>query len=221
MKILSISDIVLTHLSNRENLLKNYNQVQAVISCGDLPVDYLEYITGVLNVPLLYVRGNHDIYYTADRPGGDDLHGRVIRLNNYLIAGLQGCMRYNREPLQYSDNEMLRMVFGLWPTIRYATLRRRRRLDLMVTHSPAWKIHDLPDRAHQGFKSFRLMIRLYRPRMLIHGHVDNVDKRLPSRTTFAGTEILNINPVKLLDLSEIRPQEAMQTATPSTIKKDQ
>lgn len=208
MKILSISDIVLANLRNRENLLKNYSSAQAVVSCGDLPTEYLEYITGVLNVPLLYVKGNHDIYYTPEKPGGDDLHGRVIRLNGYLIAGLQGCMRYNREPLQYSDGEMLRMVFGLWPTVLYATLRRRRRLDLMVTHSPARGIHDLPDRAHQGFKSFRLMMRLFRPRTLIHGHVDNVDKRLPSRTIFADTEILNINPAKMLDLGELRQARA-------------
>jgi Icc-related predicted phosphoesterase len=31
-----------------------------VLSCGDLPVDYLEYIVTVLTVPLLYVPGNHD-----------------------------------------------------------------------------------------------------------------------------------------------------------------
>ena len=210
MKILSVSDIVLASLRNRENLLKNYSNAQAVISCGDLPADYLEYITGVLNVPLMYVRGNHDIYYTHDKPGGDDLHGRVVRFNGYLIAGLQGCMRYNREPLQYSDGEMLRLVLALWPTVLYATLRRRRRLDLMVTHSPAWGIHDLPDRAHQGFKSFRLMIRLFRPRTLIHGHVDNVDKRLPSRTLFADTEILNINPAKVLDLGELRRVRATE-----------
>ena len=31
-----------------------------VLSCGDLPFDYLEYIVTVLSVPLLYVPGNHD-----------------------------------------------------------------------------------------------------------------------------------------------------------------
>ncbi|HVH54112.1 MAG TPA: metallophosphoesterase, partial [Actinomycetota bacterium] len=31
-----------------------------VLSAGDLPFDYLEYLVTVLNVPLLYVPGNHD-----------------------------------------------------------------------------------------------------------------------------------------------------------------
>jgi hypothetical protein len=31
-----------------------------VVSCGDLPFEYLEYIVTVLSVPLLYVPGNHD-----------------------------------------------------------------------------------------------------------------------------------------------------------------
>jgi Icc-related predicted phosphoesterase len=31
-----------------------------VLSCGDLPFEYLEYIVTVLSVPLLYVPGNHD-----------------------------------------------------------------------------------------------------------------------------------------------------------------
>ncbi|MGA8924490.1 MAG: hypothetical protein WB682_15225, partial [Candidatus Dormiibacterota bacterium] len=31
-----------------------------VLSCGDLPFDYLEYLVSRLDVPLLYVPGNHD-----------------------------------------------------------------------------------------------------------------------------------------------------------------
>ena len=30
------------------------------MSCGDLPFDYLEYLVSRLDVPLLYVPGNHD-----------------------------------------------------------------------------------------------------------------------------------------------------------------
>ena len=31
-----------------------------VLSCGDLPFDYLEFIVSRLDVPLVYVPGNHD-----------------------------------------------------------------------------------------------------------------------------------------------------------------
>ncbi len=35
-----------------------------IISCGDLPFDYLEYVVTLANVPLLYVPGNHDPHVT-------------------------------------------------------------------------------------------------------------------------------------------------------------
>lgn len=202
MKILTVSDNVLRKLEHRENLERNYGSVNVVISCGDLPHGYLEYITGVLNVPLFYVRGNHDIYYSAEHPGGENLHRRVVRFNGYLFAGLEGCIRYNRDPIQYTDYEMLGLVLEMYPRVLFARARNRRRLDVMVTHAPLHRIHDLPDKAHHGFKAFRLMARLFKPRYLIHGHVDTHDPKVVTRTRFYGTEILNINPSKVLDLTD-------------------
>jgi len=59
MKILCISDQVERVLHGPT--LNSYAQgVEAVISCGDLPFDYLEYVLTFLGVPLYYVLGNHD-----------------------------------------------------------------------------------------------------------------------------------------------------------------
>lgn len=201
MKILAVSDNVLAKLENRDNLLRNYSDVRAVISCGDMPAPYLEFIVDVLGVPLLYVRGNHDIYYTREHPGGDNLHGRVLHFGGLLWAGLEGCLRYNREPIQYTQSEMFWQVLQLYPAVLMARARFRRRLDVMVTHAPPRHIHDLPDRAHTGFNAFRLLMRLYRPRFLLHGHVDTHDAPLQrTRTRFLDTEVININPAKVLDL---------------------
>jgi predicted phosphodiesterase len=115
MKILAVSDNILAKLENRENLARNYSAVSAVISCGDLPAHYLEFIMDVLGVPLLYVRGNHDVHYTHEHPGGDNLHGRVLHFSGLLWAGLEGCLRYNREPIQYTQGEMLWQVLRLYP----------------------------------------------------------------------------------------------------------
>ncbi len=200
MKILTISDNVLATLENRENLVRNYSDVQAVVSCGDMPIHYLEFITDALCVPLLYVRGNHDVHYTAESPGGENLHGRVAAFGGLLWAGLEGCIRYNREPIQYTQSEMYRLVLALYPAVLLAQLRYKRRLDVMVTHSPPRHIHDLPDRAHIGFNAFRLLMRLYRPRYLLHGHVDThgVQK---TQTRFMETDVININPSKVLTLT--------------------
>jgi len=40
--------------------MDRFGDVELVLSCGDLPYYYLEYIVSMLNVPLLYVHGNHD-----------------------------------------------------------------------------------------------------------------------------------------------------------------
>jgi Icc-related predicted phosphoesterase len=53
-------------------------QPDLVVSCGDLPFDYLEYIVTVLSVPLLYVPGNHD----------PDLSTRLVEEREVHQAGL-------------------------------------------------------------------------------------------------------------------------------------
>jgi hypothetical protein len=57
VRILAIADEVDESLGRPtlESLRPNL-----IVSCGDLPFDYLEYVVTVANVPLLYVPGNHD-----------------------------------------------------------------------------------------------------------------------------------------------------------------
>lgn len=200
MKVLTVSDNVLPQLENASNLLTNYGDVKAVISCGDMPAPYLEYIVSVLNVPLLFVRGNHDEDYGPGHPGGDNLHGHLFRFQGLTFAGLEGSMRYNNGPVQYDESAMFGMVLNLAPKVFLRRLRGKAGIDVMVTHAPPRGIHDLPDRPHQGFRSFNFLINLYRPRYLIHGHVDTPDRRKATQTQVGSTTVININPVKVLNL---------------------
>lgn len=59
MKILAISDIVEPVLYG-PNISSYAADVEAIISCGDLPFEYLEYILTVSGAPLYYVLCNHD-----------------------------------------------------------------------------------------------------------------------------------------------------------------
>src|SRR5438128_593661 len=145
MKVLAISDNVLPQLENTEHLRQTYGDIDALISCGDLPAPYLELIGSTLNVPLLFVKGNHDTNYTPDRPGGDNLQGRVIRFKGLTFAGLEGSPRYNQEPVQYTELEMFWKVLRLAPGMLWRRLRNGYGVDVMVTHSPPRDIHDLPD----------------------------------------------------------------------------
>src|SRR5262249_46426304 len=131
---------------------------------------------------------------------GDNLHRRLITYKEISFAGLEGSLNYNDEPVQYTETGMFYMVLKFSPGILLRRLRFGYGVDVMVTHAPPRGIHDLKDRAHRGFRSFRLMLALYHPRYLLHGHVDTWDNRRTTVTQYGGTEIININPVKVLTL---------------------
>ena len=44
--------------------------VDLIISCGDLSVNYLDFLVTMTNCPLLYVHGNHDDIYDVKPPEG-------------------------------------------------------------------------------------------------------------------------------------------------------
>jgi Icc-related predicted phosphoesterase len=204
MKILAISDNVLPQLESADNLRRRFGDVEVILSCGDLPAPYIEFISSTLNLPVLYVKGNHDISYEADRPGGDNLHRRVMKFHGLTFAGLEGSPKYNSEPLQYYEMTMLRWVLDLAPRLLMYRLRHGVGIDIMVTHAPPRGIHDKPDRAHLGFRSYNVLMNLYRPRYLLHGHVDTWDNRQTTETTYKDTQVININPMKVLTV-EGRP----------------
>ncbi|MGB1287405.1 MAG: metallophosphoesterase family protein [Aggregatilineales bacterium] len=113
MKILTISDTVMPPLENAANLRRRYSDIELVVSCGDMPTSYLDYIITILGVPLLYVRGNHDEEYDERPPGGINLHRQIYDHKGISFVGLEGCIKYNRGKIQYSQTEMHYMVMGL------------------------------------------------------------------------------------------------------------
>ena len=81
MKILIIADEEQRELwegwnSKEEEKLKDIN---LILSAGDLHPKYLEFLVTMLNVPLLYVRGNHDTFYDDEPPEGCmDIDDKVV-----------------------------------------------------------------------------------------------------------------------------------------------
>ena len=81
--------------------------IQVVISCGDLKPTYLDFLASMFNVPCLYVRGNHDVTYEANPPGGwVNLDGKVHRIGGIGFYGLEGSPWYNGGPAQYTEAQM-------------------------------------------------------------------------------------------------------------------
>lgn len=204
VKILCVSDTVMPQLENAANLRRRYNDVELLVSCGDMPSVYLEFIASVLNVPLFYVRGNHDERYTEYPPGGEDLHRRVLEYGGLTFAGLEGSINYNEGKVQYHESEMLAMVVGMGPRLSYRRLRMGHGVDVLVTHSPPKGIHDADDLPHTGLRALLRFMEWYRPRYLVHGHVHTYDRRKQTETQYLDTMVININPISVLD---IEPQE--------------
>jgi uncharacterized protein len=187
-------------LESAVNLRRQYSDVELLISCGDLPSVYLEFITSVLNVPLFYVRGNHDDGYRESPPGGEDLHQRLVEYNGLSFFGLEGCIRYNNSLIQYTEVEMTRMVLQAGLRLRLRRMRQGFGVDVLVTHSPARGIHDAEDKPHQGFQSLLRFMDWYHPRYMVHGHVHTYDRRTTTQTTYQETQVVNINPVTLMQI---------------------
>ena len=166
MKILTISDIVVPELSERLDVRK-FKDVDLVLSCGDLPPEYLATLREQLDAPLYYVRGNHDIRYkTAPPMGCLDIHGRRIDFNGIRIMGLEGSRWYNGGPIQYREHQMRQMIWRMLPGLWF-----KGGVDIVIAHAPPRHINDAEDRCHRGFKSFVKLIERFQPRYFIHGHI--------------------------------------------------
>jgi Icc-related predicted phosphoesterase len=187
MKLLCVSDIVAPQLYHHFDA-KRFNQIDLVISCGDLPPEYLVDLLSTFNVPVYYVRGNHDIRYKSKPPGGcTNLHGRIVRHGPLKILGLEGSRWYNGGPNQYTESQMRHLVWRLRPKLWW-----QGGADLIVTHAPPRFIHDAEDPCHRGFRTFRQLIHWYAPRFFLHGHIHKHFKRFTERVTWEGaTRVIN------------------------------
>ncbi len=196
MVILSVSDIVGKKLYD-ESTPQVFKDVDIVIACGDLPYYYIEFLGDALNTPVLFVRGNHDagVEYgwkrERTRPlGAVNLHRRVVRRDGIIFAGLEGSMRYRDGKYMYSDRQMWLLVMALIPKLIWNRVFHGRCLDILVTHSPPFGIHDQSDLPHQGFKAIRWLIKKCQPDIHYHGHV-RVRNKEEVETYLGKTRIIN------------------------------
>jgi Icc-related predicted phosphoesterase len=205
VKILAVSDQVVKGIYS-SCICERFGDVDMVLSCGDLPYSYLEYIISMLNVPGFFVHGNHDqpeytaSGYTLLRPGGwMDLDGRTAQAKGILLAGLEGSIRYKpRAPFQYTQREMAYRAWCMAPALLMNRMLYGRYLDILITHSPPFGIHDGDDLPHRGFKALLGLMARFRPRYLLHGH-KHIYRPQPSRTRFLDTEVINVYPFRVIE----------------------
>jgi Icc-related predicted phosphoesterase len=135
-------------------------------------------------------------------PGCINLNDRVVRYRNLILAGMEGCLRYNHDEYskQYTQFEMRTKLWRLWPRLFWNRLFRRRAIDIFVSHAPPFGIHDLPDRCHTGFRAYLPFMRRFRPRLLLHGHVHIYDMNAARETIYGKTRVVNGYGYRIVEL---------------------
>jgi hypothetical protein len=191
MKILCIADHI-DPLVYSAGIKARFKDVGMVLSAGDLPLNYYDFIMSTLNKPLLFVFGNHNlkdlehfrgvadslgrlspVRREAEAPASGAVHvnGRVRRQNGVLVAGLGGSRWYNGGENQYTDLQVWLRLALLAPRLLWNRLRFGRFLDVLLTHAPPRGVHDGEDPCHRGFRALLWFMRVFRPRYLVHGHI--------------------------------------------------
>lgn len=212
MKILAVSDEVVDWIYSPA-LVKRCGEIDMVVSCGDLPIYYLEFILSTLNVPAVLVHGNHDSYEVglhgvikSEAAGWSDVDRQRIwvesKAGGVSVAGLQGCIRYRpQENYQYTQHEQFWRAIWLSRHMWLPYKKTGRGVDVLLTHAPPYGIQDGVDRAHIGFKAFNWLIRQFRPKLLLHGHQHrSYSARAATETLVGDTWVLNCHPWRVIDL---------------------
>ncbi|AFG37511.1 metallophosphoesterase family protein [Spirochaeta africana] len=224
MKILCVADHI-DPLVYSVNAKERFDSVEMVISAGDLPMEYLGFLSSVLNKPVLFVFGNHNLQelYRFRRGGAPRnltrltpslspnlrnyfgstyIGGRVVRRNGLILAGLGGSKRYNNGLNQFTELQMLAKMLRMLPRLIWNRVVHGRYLDILLTHASPFEIGDRPDPCHRGFKVFRWFIRRFRPRFMLHGHIHLYDINAQRIHHYHDTTIINVYDHYVLDTEE-------------------
>jgi Icc-related predicted phosphoesterase len=207
-KILAVSDQVVDRIYALATD-GHFHDVDLIFGCGDLPYTYLEYLISILNIPLYYVPGNHDPAYNPRRSlahaeGGSNLDLKTATDNGLLLAGFGGCIRYRPDGVnQYTQEQAYFRAYSLIVRLLSQRIHSGRKLDVLITHSPPFGIHDDETLAHQGLKALNFLIRVIQPRYLFHGHTHFYRNNLEDSVTRIGeTTIMNIFPYKIIQIDD-------------------
>ncbi|MEO5652735.1 MAG: metallophosphoesterase [Marmoricola sp.] len=167
-----------------------------VLSAGDLPWDYLEFLASAVDAPLVFVPGNHD----SAIPHGSDHHDRgplgainadvnVVEAAGLKIAGLGGCVRYrDTGPHQYTQQQYVWRARRLMWRARFAGP-----VDVLLTHAPPRGLGDGEDRPHVGIEALHPTLARLQPAWHLHGHIHPFGQEMPDRQV-GPTTVRNVIP---------------------------
>jgi Calcineurin-like phosphoesterase len=217
--------------------------VELILACGDLPASYLAHLMDALDVPLVFVPGNHDpdlsgyrlsragLMMRAGLParypfpeGAVNADGRVVDVAGLRVAGLGGCLRYGAGPNQYAERQQARRALRLRCLARWHRLRDGRGVDVLLTHAPPRGLGDGDDPAHRGFACYHGLVAALAPAVLLHGHTSPVGVAAAGRS-LGGAVVRNVTGRHLIDLAPLPARSSpagtiRASAVPGTTRTD-
>lgn len=207
MKILAVSDQIVERVYALVSG-GHFREIDLILGCGDLPYEYIEHLVTVLNKPAFYVPGNHDPEYDPRNPmtraeGAFNIDLKLARHKTFLICGFGGSVFYKPDGVnQYSQNEAFLRAVRLLPHLYLNRIRYGRALDILVSHSPPFGIHDDDSRAHTGLRALNWLLKIAKPRYHVHGHTHFYRNNLAHAETVSGaTRIVNVFPYKVIEVN--------------------
>ena len=228
MKILAVSDKDDSKL--QACILKNMpflQNIDLIVSCGDVSKQYLEFLVDNLKKPLFFVEGNHYFlppqtetenylnkalfdFYSKDKyitSGGINIHARLEIFQNFIFVGFEGAIRYNKGTFQYTQKEMAKIVRKITFKIKLIRLcdfilRRKQKKVIVVTHAPIKDIHDKQDLCHQGFISFNNFLEKISPILWLHGHIHFEGQQNAQITKHKNTLIVNAYGFHIININQ-------------------
>jgi Icc-related predicted phosphoesterase len=222
MKILCISDQI-DPLVYSSSIKERFGDIDLVLSAGDLPLDYLDFVISGLNRPLLFVFGNHNLEdfkffkkgtglsmplraqkFSSYGFGATHIGSRIVREEGIIVAGLGGSLRYNRGENQFTNFQMYLEIAKLIPAMLFNRLFRGRFLDVLLTHASPQGIHDREDPCHRGFEAFLWFMRTFKPKYLVHGHIHLYDLSEVRTTEYLKTKVVNAYNHYIIDTEEVK-----------------
>lgn len=165
-----------------------FEGIDLIVSCGDLSPSYLSFLSTMLPIPVIYIRGNHDDKYEFNPPGGCEcIEDDIYEYKGVRFLGLGGSNRYKNGVNQYTEKEMAKRVKKL-----RRKLRKKEGFDVLVTHAPAKGVNDGEDVCHTGFEIFNELVEKYHPKYFVHGHVHlNYGQNIPRESMIGETKVVN------------------------------
>jgi hypothetical protein len=221
VRVLAVSDEVDEALAADPSAART---AELILACGDLPFDYLDTLMNALDVPLVFVPGNHDRDVSGFRSARNGLtlraglparppwpdgavcaDGRVVDVAGLRVAGLGGCRRYGSGPNQYTDWQQTRRALRLRGAARWRRLRDGRGVDVLLTHAPPRGVGDGDDSVHRGFTALHGLVGALAPAALLHGHVHPYGARV-TPGLIGDTTVYNVTGWHLLDIRPGPPE---------------